>query len=30
LARLHNAGPNHRKNKSSTNNYWSKIKKNLW
>ena len=29
LARLHNAGPNHRKNKSSTNNYWSKIKKNL-
>jgi len=30
LARLHNAGPNHRKNKSSTNNYWSKIKKNLY
>ena len=29
LARLHNAGPNYRKNKSSTNNYWSKIKKNL-
>jgi soluble lytic murein transglycosylase-like protein len=30
LARLHNAGPNHRKNKSHTDIYWSKIKKNLY
>jgi hypothetical protein len=30
LARLHNAGPNHRKNKSHTDIYWNKIKKNLW
>jgi len=29
LARLHNAGPNWRKNKSSTDKYWQKIKKNL-
>jgi soluble lytic murein transglycosylase-like protein len=29
LARLHNAGPNWRKNKSSTDKYWNKIKNNL-
>jgi len=29
LARLHNAGPNWRKNKSSTDKYWNKIKKHL-
>jgi len=29
LARLHNAGPNWRKNKNNTNVYWNKIKKNL-
>jgi len=29
LARLHNAGPNWRKNKSSTYKYWNKIKNNL-
>ena len=29
LARLHNAGPNWRENKSSTDKYWNKIKKNL-
>ena len=29
LARLHNAGPNWRKNKSSTDKYWNNIKKHL-
>lgn len=30
LARLHNAGPNWRKKKSATNEYWNKVKKSLW
>jgi len=29
LARLHNAGPNWRKKKSATNEYWNKVKKSL-
>lgn len=29
LARLHNAGPNYKKNRSATDGYWNKIKKNL-